>query len=75
MRNHLKAALWFTGAALALQLIFIFVVTIPGILDPQNHTPSGSYHLVLWSMLCTLAVWGVLHRERRQRRDQSLEHQ
>ena len=75
MRNHLKTALWFTGVALALQLIFVFVVTIPVIFNPQNNPFSGSYHLVLWSMLCTLGIWIVLHRERRQRRVQSLEHQ
>lgn len=67
--NKLKTALWFVGAALALQLIFIFVV----VLDPQGDPSNGWYHLVLWSMICTLAVWIVLHRERRQRRDRSLD--
>ena len=75
MRNHLKTALWFTGAALALQLVFVLLVTIPRIFDPQSTPFNGSHHLVLWSMLFTLGVWIVLHRERRQRRDQSLEHQ
>lgn len=70
--RRVKTALWFLGFALALQITFIFAVTVPGIFDPQNNQFSGWYHLVLWSMLCTLVVWALLHRERRQQR---LEHQ
>lgn len=70
--RRVTTALWFLGFALALQITFILAVTVPGIFDPQNNHFSGWYHLVLWSMLCTLVVWALLHRERRQ---QKLEHQ
>ena len=73
--SNLKIALWFCGFALALQLTFLFAVAVPGIFDPQNNPFRGWDHLVLWSMICTLAVWIVLHRERRRRRTRSLAHQ
>lgn len=74
MRN-LTAALWLTGFALALQISYVLVVSVPGIFNSENNPSSGSHHLVLWSMLCTLWIWIVLQKERRQRRNHSLEHQ
>lgn len=73
--SNLKAALWLSGFALALQISFVLVVSIPGIFNPEDAPSDSWHHLVLWSMLCTLWVWIVLQRERRQRHNHSLENQ